>query len=76
MEERVRHIPDLNQRVAAFLREQADYEAWRERRYSSRAREIVDESSSTAAALADEGLSREELFNRFFELHDRFTRSL
>ena len=76
MEERVRQIPDLNQRVAAFLHDQADYEAWRERRYSAKARALAAESLAEAEKLKEEGIGREELFQRFFELHDRITRAL
>lgn len=76
MEERVRQIPDLNERVAAFLRDQADYEAWRQRRYSTRARMLAEESLAEAVQLKAQGSGREELFERFFELHDRITRSL
>jgi len=76
MEERVRQIPDLNERVAAFLRDQAQYEEWRRRRRSAKARAVAEESLAEAKALKARGFSREELFRRFFDLHDRITRAL
>ncbi len=76
MEERVRQIPDLKERVTAFLRDQADCEEWRQRRYSAKARTIAEESLAEAEALKAQGLGRGELFRRFFELHDRITRAL
>lgn len=76
MEERLLQIPDLNQRVAAFLRDQADYEAWRERRYCAKARALAEESVAEADELKAQGDGREELFRRFFELHDHITRAL
>jgi hypothetical protein len=76
MEERIRQIPDLNERVAAFLRDQADYEAWRARRYNAKARALAEESLAEAEQLKAQGVGREELFRRFFDLHDRITRAL
>ena len=75
MEERVKAIRDLDQRVADFLRGQAELEDWRKRRYSERARRLLDESREGANKLK-EGVGCEELFRRFFELHDRFTSKL
>ena len=73
VEERVKAIRDLDQRVADFLRGQAELEDWRKRRYSERARRLLDESRE---GVSKEQVGREELFRRFFELHDRITRKL
>ena len=75
VEERVKAIRDLDQRVADFLRGQAELEDWRKRRYSERARRLLDESRANAHELK-ERVSRDELFRRFFELHDRITSKL
>ena len=75
VEDRVRAIHDLDRRVAAFLRGQAELEEWRKRRYSERARRLLEESRANAHELREQ-VSREELFQRFFELHDRITSKL
>ena len=75
VEERVKAIRDLDQRVADFLRGQAELEDWRKRRYSERARRLLDESREGANQLKEQ-VGREELFRRFFDLHDRFTSKL
>lgn len=75
VEERVKAIRDLDQRIADFLRGQAELEDWRKRHYSERARRLLEESRTTARELK-ERVSREELFRRFFELHDRMTSKL
>ena len=75
VEDRVRAIHDLDRRVAAFLRGQAELEDWRNRRYGERARRLLEESRANVQEL-NEQVSREELFQRFFELHDRITSKL
>lgn len=74
VEDRVRGIHDLDRRIAVFLRGQADLEEWRKRRYSERARRLLEESRGNVDELRNQ-VSREELFQRFFELHDRITSS-
>ena len=76
MEQRVRDIPDLNKRIVNFLRDQADWEEWRRRRYSAQAQTIALESLAEAEALKVQGVSREEMFREFFEVHDRIARLL
>ena len=70
---RVKAIRDLDQRVAAFLRGRTRGLA--QARYSERTRRLLDESREGANKLK-EGVGCEELFRRFFELHDRFTSKL
>ena len=74
VEDRVRAIHDLDRRVAAFLRGQAELEDWRKHRYSARAHRLLEESRANVHDLKQ--VSREELFQRFFELHDRITSKL
>ena len=71
LEEQMRAIPDLNERVVAFLRDQAEYEKWRNARYSERARRLVRESMDEAEKLKAAGIPREELFRRFFSVLDK-----
>ena len=70
IEEQVRNIPDLNQRVLSFLRTQVDYEKWRTQRYSEKAQRIVSEGLLEADQLKSAGVSREEMFRRLFEIVD------
>lgn len=76
MEKRLAALPDLDQRVADFLRGQAELEQWRERRYSAKVREIVSESLAEAEEAKARGVSREESFREFFEVYDRITAAL
>ena len=76
VEQRVRDLPDLNKRIVNFLRDQADWEEWRRRRYSAQAQTIALESLAEAEALKVQGVSREEMFREFFEVHDRIARLL
>ena len=76
VEKRLAALPDLGQRVADFLRGQAELEQWREQRYSAKAREIVRESLAEAEQLRASGKSREELFEEFMVLHERITRQI
>ena len=76
VEQRVREIPDLNKRIATFLRDQADWEDWRHRRYSAKAQTIAAESLAEAEILKAQGVSREEMFREFFEVYDRISGAL
>lgn len=76
VEQRVRDIPDLNQRIAAFLRDQADWEDWRQRRYSAKAQTIASEALAEAETLKAQGVSREETFRDFFKVYDGISRAL
>lgn len=69
-EAQVRTIPDLDQRVLSFLRQQVECEKWRGQRYSEKARSIVGESLGEAAGLKAAGVSREEMFRRLFAVLD------
>ena len=62
----VKQIPDVQERVIEFLRDQVEYEKWRKARYSDEAFQILEESKVEA-----EGVPREELFRQFFEAYDR-----
>ena len=70
IEEQVRTIPDLNQRVLSFLRSQVEFEKWRKQRYSDRARRIVSQGLHDARRMKAAGVSREEMFRRLFEACD------
>jgi len=76
IEEQVQGIPDLAQRIAAFLRHQVEHEKWQKQRYSERARGLLAASRTEAHALRQSGKSRDELFREFMELHKSVTRSL
>ena len=76
VEQRVRGLPDLNKRIVNFLRDQADWEEWRQRRYSAKAQVIATESLAEAEVLKAQGVSREEMFREFFEVHERISRAL
>jgi predicted transcriptional regulator len=76
VEKRLAGLPDLGQRVADFLRGQAELEQWREQRYSAKVREIVRESLAEAEAAKARGVSREEAFEEFFDVYDRITAQL
>ena len=70
LEEQVRTIPNLDQRVLSFLRSQVEYEKWRGQRYSEKARRIVSEGLVEAERMKKSGVSREEMFRRLFEVCD------
>lgn len=71
LDQDVKGIPDVQERVIEFLRDQADYEKWRRARYSEEAFQILDESKAEAERLKAEGVPREEVFRQFFEAYDR-----
>ena len=76
LDQDVKQIPDVQERVIAFLRDQADYEKWRKARYSDEARQILEESKADAERMRAEGVPREEVFRQFFEAYDRITRQI
>jgi hypothetical protein len=68
IEAQVRAIPDLSQRVISFLRDQAAHESWRQQRYSEKARLLVQQSLQDGEAMKTDGISRDEMFRRLFEV--------
>ena len=76
LDQDVKQIPDVQERVIEFLRDQAEYEKWRKVRYSDEARQIVREGLVDAERDKAAGVSREESFRRFFEVYDRITAKL
>ena len=76
LESAARKIPDLQDRVASFVRHQIDIEKWREGRYCEKARQLAHQSKVEADKLKDAAYSREELFLEFFDLHDRICAKL
>ena len=76
LESRVRSIPDLDQRVVDFLRNQADLEDWRSRRYSPEAQTIVAEATVEGARLGAQGMSREQAFRELRETREEIGRHL
>ena len=76
LESRVRAIPDLDRRVADFLRNQADLEEWRSRRYSQEAQAIVAAAVAEGAKLGAQGVSREQAFHELREAREEIGRQL
>ena len=76
LESRVRVIPDLDQRVVDFLRNQADLEDWRSRRYSPEAQAIVAEATAESARLGAQGMTREQAFRELRETREEIGRHL
>jgi outer membrane protein TolC len=64
-------IPNLNQRLAAFVRHQVDLEAWRSHHGSAEARALVDEAFAKGDAMKAAGLTYEQAFAMFEEVHER-----
>ena len=75
LEQQARAIPDLGQRIAAFVRNQVEYELWRKQRYSEKARGLLEASRAETAKLKASGKTRDELFREFMELHENITRA-
>lgn len=76
VDQQVKEIPDVQERVVSFLRNQVAYEKWRKQRYSAKALRLVDESKVEAEQLRASGKSREELFEEFMVLHERITKQI
>lgn len=76
LESRVRAIPDLDRRVVDFLRNQADLEDWRSRRYRPEAQAIVAEAMAEGARLGAQGMSREQAFRELREIREEIGRHL
>jgi hypothetical protein len=76
VEDRLRAIPDLDQRIAEFLRHQTSLEEWRERRYSPAARAVMAEAQAEADKLAAEGVSREQAFREWREARSEISEQL
>ena len=76
VEKRLAALPDLDQRVADFLRDQLEYEKWRKARDSDDARQIVREWLADAERDKAAGVSRAKTFREFFEVYDRITAKL
>ena len=71
IESQVRAIPDLDQRIADFLRNQAAYEQWRAGRYNEKVRRLAEEGMAEGERLKAEGVSREEMFGRLFAVLEK-----
>ena len=76
LDQDVKGIPDVQERVVSFLRNQIEYEKWRKQRYSAKALRLVEESKAEAEQLRASGKSREELFKEFMVLHERITKQI
>jgi hypothetical protein len=76
LDQDVKGIPDVQERVIEFLRDQADYEKWRRARYSDEVRQILAESKVKAERLKAEGVPREKLIEEFLTLHNLVTRQM
>jgi hypothetical protein len=69
-------IPDLNERLLAFLRHQVELERWRESRYSSRTQQLVAQGLKEAEQMKAGGTSREEALELFKDVHTRISHLL
>lgn len=76
IEDRIRAIPDLSQRVAEFLRHQVGIEEWRARRYSPEAQAIVAVAEAEAARLGAEGVPRAQIFRELREAREEIGKHL
>jgi hypothetical protein len=76
LEDRLRAIPDLDQRIAEFLRHQTSLEQWRERRYSPAARALVAGAQAEAAMLGAVGVAREQAFREWREARSEISQHL
>ena len=76
LEGRLRTIPDLDVRIAEFLRNQARLEDWRNERYSAKAQGIVSKAMSEAACLQKNRVSREQAFRELREVQDEISQTL
>ena len=76
LEKDVRDIPNVEESVVSFLRDQAEYHKWRKARYSDEARRIVSDGLAEAERLKAAGVPREEMFRRFFAVYDEITAKL
>ena len=73
---KVTGIPGLDQRVALFLKHEAELEAIRKRRHSEKAREIVERALGKTEEDKSRGFDREESFEEFLALHRQITARL
>ncbi len=69
-------IIGLNRRVTDFLRHEIEMEKIRRRRYSPRAREIVERALTEVERDKEEGFDRETSFKELIELHRKITEQL
>ena len=76
IEDRVRAIPDLDQRIAEFLRHQTSLEEWRGQRYSPGARALVAGAAAEAAELRAKSVSREQAFRDLREARQEIGKHL
>ncbi len=76
LDQDVKGIPDVQERVIEFLRDQANYEKWRKARYSEKAHRLLAESEAEAERMKAAGVPREEVFRQFFEAYDRIQAKL
>lgn len=63
-------IPDLEHRITLFLRQQVELEEWRNSRYSTEVRSLVEAASAEAEKLRRSGISRAALFDQFTEISE------
>jgi predicted Ser/Thr protein kinase len=71
VEEQMRSIPDLDERLIAFFHNEAAYQKWRNARYSERARQLLKEGMEDAERLKAAGISKQEIERRFQAVIDR-----
>jgi glutamyl-tRNA reductase len=72
----VEGIPDLNLRVALFLRHEAQLEKVRRQRHSAQAREIVGEAVRQAEIEKAAGFDAAESFSQLRQAHQDITERL
>ena len=69
-------IPDLNERLLLFVRQQVNMEQWRQSRFSARARGLLDQAAQQAEQARTAGVTREQAAAESEEVHSRITSQL
>ena len=70
-------IPDLNERLLLFVRQQVNMEQWRQSRYSARSRGLLEQAAQEAEQQARKaGVTREQAAAEFEAVHSRITSQL
>ena len=76
VQEAVADIPDLDLRVALYLRHEGQLEAIRRQRHSSQAREIAERAMKQAASDQASGFDWDDSFKALKKQHEAITQRL
>ena len=69
-------IPDLNERLLLFVRQQVNMEQWRQSRYGASARGLLEQATLEAELARKAGVTREQAAADFEAVHSRITSQL